>query len=248
MGGGLWTLDLERHTLARLTDGATLAAFPVFTGDGRRAVFRSQNGLFTQPLDGGAKPVQIEGSETNEYPNSISPDGTELIFTRISPTTGGDLFVIPLTGGKARVVIATPAYEGGGAISPDGHWIIYVSNDLGASEIFLQPYPALNQRYQVSASGGVHPVWNPKGGELFYRNGDKVMSVRMTVTATGPALAPPVPLFSGRYAYGGGLTIPNFTVSADGDRFILVKERSGASLNVVLNWFADLKARVPTGR
>jgi serine/threonine protein kinase/Tol biopolymer transport system component len=241
MGGGLWTVDLERHTLARLTDGATLAAFPIFTRDGRGAVFRSQNGLFTQPLDGGAKPVQIQGSEANEYPNAVSPDGTELIFTKISPTTGGDLFLMPLAGGKPRVLIATAAYEGGGAISPDGHWFIYVSNDLGASEIFLQPYPALNQRYQVSASGGVHPVWNPKGGEIFYRNGDRIMSVRMTVTAAGPVLASPVALFSGRYAYGGGLTIPNFTASADGDRFILVKERSGASLNVVLNWFEELK-------
>ena len=240
VGGGLWKWDLARRTLARLTDGTSLASFPILTRDGRAAIFRSANGLFTQPLDGSAKPVRIEGTASNEYPNGLSPDGAQLLFTRIASATSGDVLVMPLAGGKPRPLVATPAYEGGASISPDGRWLLYVSNELGANEIFIQPYPALDRRFQVSSAGGVQPTWNPRGGEIFYRNGATVMSVRLTVTPAGPVLAPPVALFSGRYAYAGGLTIPNFSAAPDGDHLIMVKERSGAALNVVLNWFAEL--------
>jgi Tol biopolymer transport system component len=242
IGGGLWLYDIERRTLSRLTDGSTLAAFPLFTRNGRSVVFRSPGGLFSQPVDGSAKPVQIDGTEASEFPSGFSIDGKELLYTKIAATTAGDIRVIPLAGGTPRTVLSTPAYEGGAQLSPDGKWLVYVSNELGGSEVFLQPYPEMDRRLQVSSSGGLHPVWNPKGGEIFYRSGTRMMSVRMTMMPAGPSLSPPATLFSGRYAFGGGLTIPNFAVANDGDHFIVVKEQSGAHLNVVLNWFDELGA------
>ena len=242
IGGGLWLFDLERRTLSRLTDGSTLAAFPLFTRDGSRVVFRSPAGLFSQPVDGSSKPAQIAGTEPSEFPTGFSIDGTELLYTKIAATTAGDIRAISLAGGKPRTLLSTSAYEGGAQLSPDGKWIVYVSNEIGSSEVFLQPYPAMDRRLQVSSSGGLHPVWNPKGGEIFYRSGDKMMSVRLTITPAGPELSPPVMLFSGRYAFGGGLTIPNYAVANDGNHFVVVKEQSGAHLNIVLNWFAELDA------
>jgi hypothetical protein len=103
----------------------------------------------------------------------------------------------------------------------------------------VQAYPKADRRLQVSSAGGMHPTWNPKGGEIFYRLADDMFSVRMTVTPAGPALAPPVKLFSARYGFGGGLTIPNYAVMPDGERFVMVKEQSRAILNVVLNWFEE---------
>ena len=67
-----------------------------------------------------------------------------------------------------------------------------------------------------------------------------MMAVRLTMSGGQPQLTSPVPLFSGRYAFGGGLTIPNFTITRDGHQFILVKEQSGAHLNVIFNWFQEL--------
>jgi len=78
---------------------------------------------------------------------------------------------------------------------------------------------------------------------MVYRSGDRMMSVRLSVTPAGPVLSPPVALFAGRAAYGGGLTIANFSVASDGDHFIVVREQAGASVNVVFNWFGEL-ARV----
>jgi Tol biopolymer transport system component len=249
IGAGLRVWDLEHGTPhgtpTRLAEGYPQASFPIFARDGRDVIFCVANGLFRQPLDGGAKPVQIAGSDANEYPSGLTPNDADVLFTKITATTSGDVYALPLAGGKERALISNAAYEGGAQLSPDGKWMIYVSNELGGGyEIFLQPYPALDQRQKVSSGGGIHPLWNPvwnlKGGEIFYRSGDKMMSVRLTVTPAGATLTPPVELFSGRYAFGNGNTMANFSVTSDGERFILVKQ-SGASLNVVLNWFEELK-------
>ena len=245
IGAGLRVWDLERGTPARLAEGYPHATFPVFARGGLDVVFCLANGLFRQPIDGSVKPVQIAGSDANEYPNGMTPDDADVLFTKITSTTSGDVYALPLEGGKERKLISTAAYEGGAQISPDGKWMVYVSNELGGgSEIFLQPYPALDHRQKVSSAGGIHPAWNPvwnrNGGEIFYRSGDKMMSVRVAITPAGATLTPPVELFSGRYAFGNGNTMANFSVTGDGERFILVKQ-SAASLNVVLNWFETLK-------
>jgi len=241
IGGGLFVLDVGRGTLARLTDGRMLAAFPILARDGRTAVFRSPTNLLTQPLDGSAPATVLKGTGPNEYPNGFTPDGSELIYTRIEAKTAGDLRVLTMATGTSRVLLSTNAYEGGARLSPDGKLLVYVSSEEGNAEVYLQPYPAMNRRYRVSASGGLHPVWNPKGGEIFYRNGEKMMSVRVSMKGDEVTLSPPVALFSGRYAYGGGLTIPNYTVTADGDHFIVVREQTGAHLNVITNWLGELK-------
>jgi Tol biopolymer transport system component len=245
IGAGLRVWDLERGTPARLAEGFPQASFPVFARGGLEVVFCLSNGLFRQPIDGSAKPVHIAGSEANEYPNGMTPHDADVLFTKITAATSGDVYALPLAGGKERALINTAAYEGGAQISPDGNWMVYVSNELGGGyEVFLLPYPALDHRQRVSSAGGIHPLWNPvwspKGGEIFYRSGDKMMSVRVTVTPDGAKPAQPVELFSGRYAFGNGNTMANFSVTKDGERFILVKQ-SGASLNVVLNWFEALK-------
>ena len=81
--------------------------------------------------------------------------------------------------------------------------------------------------------------------EIFYRQEDKMMAVTLSA-ADQPALSEPKLLFEQRYAFGGGLTIPNYDVSADGQRFVMVREESTSSrLNLVLNWFEELRAPAP---
>jgi Tol biopolymer transport system component len=245
VGAGLTIRDLTRGTMARLTETGGLAGFPIFSPDGREAVFRSPVGIYRQPLEGSPKSALIAGTTANEFPSGFTADGTELLYTKLSAATAGDIYAIPLAGGTPRALLATPAYEGGAQVSPDGRWLLYVSNELGPNEVFIRPYPALDRRTQVSSAGGSQPLWNPRGGEIFYRNGDRVMSVRLTAGSAGPVLSQPVPLFSGRYAYGGGLTIPSYAVTGDGNRFILVKQQSEFSLNVILNWFEELRRAAP---
>jgi hypothetical protein len=114
--------------------------------------------------------------------------------------------------------------------------------------VYVQPFPGPGGKVQISTDGGTEPVWT-RNGELFYRNGDKMMAVEI---ATQPTLRAGQPrlLFSGPYRGGGASA--NYDVTPDGQRFLMVKDSAQATtvtqINVVLNWFEELKRRVPAGR
>jgi serine/threonine-protein kinase len=243
----LWLHDLARSTFTRLTEGvATGLPFPVLTPDGARVVFRTASGLSWQALDGSGRGEAIAGTTVADYPGSISPDGTLLLFVRLSSETSGDIYQASLSGNsEVRPVLETAAYDGSAKLSPDGRWLAYTSNDSGRMEVYLRPFPEPDQRWQVSTEGGTQPLWNPNGREIFYRSGDKMMVVSVS-TGRAPTLSAPTLLFETPYAFGAGVTIPNYDISADGRRFVMVKEDSNASrLNVVINWFEELKRLVP---
>jgi serine/threonine protein kinase len=246
--GDLWLHDLARSTFTRLFGGVETdgVAFPVLTPDGARVVFRTSRGLSLQALDGSGRGETIAGTTATDYPGSISPDGRLLLIVRLSSATSADIYQASLSGNsEIRPVLSTAAYEGSAKISPDGHWLAYTSNDSGRMEVYLRPFPAPDQRWQVSTEGGTQPLWNPNGREIFYRSGDKMMVVSVSA-GTAPTLSEPRLLFETPYAFGAGVTIPNYDVSADGERFVMVKEDSNANrLNLVLNWFEELKRLVP---
>jgi serine/threonine-protein kinase len=102
-------------------------------------------------------------------------------------------------------------------ISPDGRWLAYASNDAGRSEIYVRPFPDVNAgRWQVSTAGGASPRWSRDGRELFYMKEGKVTVVSVTATAPPLAVGRPTELFPGPYA-------TSFDVSADGQRFLMMK-------------------------
>jgi len=115
----------------------------------------------------------------------------------------------------------------------------------------VQPYPGPGGKWQISTEGGNEPAWNPNGRELFYRSGDKMMAVDIA-TQPGFAAGKPRVLFEGQYARTL-FTIPNYDISLDGQRFLMLKpiesaETAPTQINVVLNWFAELKQKVPRGK
>jgi serine/threonine-protein kinase len=151
---------------------------------------------------------------------------------------------------KAQPFLRTPFTESAPRFSPDGHWLTYVSDESGRFETYVQPYPGPGGRWQISTEGGNEPVWNPNGRELFYRSGDKMMAVDVATQPTFAAGKPRV-LFEGQYARTL-FTIPNYDVTLDGQRFLMLKpsdsaEAAPTQINVVLNWFEELKRRVPPG-
>ncbi len=135
--------------------------------------------------------------------------------------------------------------EDKGMISPDGHWIAYDSNESGQSEIYVRPFPNVEEgKWQISRDGGTEPVWAPRGQELFYRNGEAMMVVGFKTEPTFTAGSPEL-LFTGRYTTS--LAVTNYDISPDGQRFLMIKEDEGqpARINVVLYWFEELKRLVP---
>ena len=168
-----------------------------------------------------------------------------------APDTSNDIYELSLRGDPTpRPLLKTPAYEGGPQLSPDGRWLAYASDESGRYEIYVQPYPGPSGKWQISTEGGTEPVWNRNGHELFYRSGNKMMTVDI---ATQPSFATGKPkvLFAGQYV-PTPVTFPNYDVSPDGQRFLMLKASDQAQaaptqINVVLNWFEELKRRVPSG-
>jgi Tol biopolymer transport system component len=135
--------------------------------------------------------------------------------------------------------------------SPDGRWLAYVSNESGRYEVYVQPYPGPGGKWQISTEGGTEPAWNPNGRELFYRSGDKMMAVDIAMQP-GFTVSKPRALFAGWYE-ATPATFSNYDVTPDGQRFLMLKRNeqeasAPTQINVVLNWFEDLKRRVPTNR
>src|SRR5262249_52196713 len=125
---------------------------------------------------------------------------------------------------------------------PDGRWIAYATDESGRDEIYVQPFRGSGQRSQISADGGMEPVWARNGLELFYRNGDKMMAVDVQTGTTFRAGSPRV-LFQGEYAriFWGEA---DYDVSPDGQRFLMIKtEAQPASneLHLIVNWFVELE-------
>ena len=257
-----WLYDLSRDTLTRLTFEGNGNLGPVWTPDGKRIAFTSNKegpfNLFWQLADGSGGLERLTTSEYLHAPMSWSPDGRLLAFIELNPTTGRDIWVLPLADPsagsgqdrKAQPFLRTRFDEAVPRFSPDGRWLVYISDESGRYEIYVQPYPGPGGKWQISTEGGTEPVWNPNGRELFYRSGDKMMAVDIT-TQPGFSAGTPRMLFEGRYD-PAPFPIANYDVSPDGERFLMLKpsesaEAAPTQINVVLNWFEELKRRVPTG-
>jgi hypothetical protein len=164
-----------------------------------------------------------------------------LAFFENHPTSSTDIWVQPLDGEReAQPFLQTPFMELVARFSPDGHWLAYVSDESGRAEVYVMPYPGPGGKRQISTEGGFGPVWARNGRELFYRNGDQMMVVDIT-TEDGFTAGNPRLLFEG--SFRPMMLTANYDVSLDGERFVMVQadEQAAKQLNVVLNWFEELK-------
>ena len=253
-GGQIWLYDLARDTLTRVTFEGDLNGLPVWTPDGKRIAFSSDRGgalnLFWQMADGSGGVERLTTSDRIQAPSSWSPNGPLLSFIEFGPRPS--IWVLPLSDRKEQPFLQTTANLGTPQFSPDGRWMAYVSNESGRDEIYVQPYPGPGGKWQISTDGGNEPVWNRNERELFYRNGDKMMAVEI---ATEPnfSAGKPKALFQGQQVSDTSVPLPEFDVSPDGQRFLMLKpvaqeQAAPTQINVVLNWTEELKRLVPTAK
>jgi eukaryotic-like serine/threonine-protein kinase len=254
-GTQVWLYDLTRDTLTRLTFEGNVNTNPSWTPDGKRIAFLSNKegpgNLFWQLADGSGGLELLVKSDYNQYEGSWSPDGQILVFVEANPTTGYDMWELRMSDRKAQPFLRMRFNEAAPRFSPDGRWLAYMSDESGRFEIYVQPYPGPGGKWQISTEGGTEAVWNPNGRELFYRSGKKTMAVDIT-TQPGFSVGKSRMLFEGQYQ-PTPTTSPNYDVSHDGQRFLMLKPTDQAlaaptQVNVVLNWFEELKQKVPVGK
>jgi serine/threonine protein kinase len=248
-GGQVWIYDVARDAMSRLTFDGNSNVDPLWARDGKRIVFKGKgNRLFWQPADGGGAAEQLtsDARSTNDLPGNWSPDGQTLLFMGTFPVR--DLFVLSLKDRKAQPFDTGEVGASSPCFSPDGRWIAYTSNESGRLEVYVRPYPGPGGKWQISTEGGAEPVWNPKGRELFYRSGQKMMAVNYTEQPEFSADKPRM-LFEGPYM-PSPRSLADYDVSPDGQRFLMLKnaEQRPGEINVVLNWTEELKQKVPAGK
>ncbi|MBP1609554.1 MAG: serine/threonine protein kinase [Acidobacteria bacterium] len=257
----IWIWDLVRGTMPRLTFNE-VSSYPLWTTDGKRIAFAKRptnlgSEVYWKAADGTGEEEKI-GSAPNRghLPWSWSSDGQTLALFEfaLSGETGYDIGTLSTKGNHEwKPLLNQKHTEFQPKISPDGRWIAYASDESGKLEIYGRPYPEVNKgRWQVSTSGGHTPLWSPNGRELFYLNEDAVMRVPVE---TEPAFSAgkPETLFRGAYVRFSTSDGQPWDISPDGKRFLMMKEPEAVApggggpnkVNIVLNWFEELKQRVP---
>jgi serine/threonine-protein kinase len=257
-GSDIWVWTTSRGALTRLTfTGAALS--PVWTPDGRRICYSDTIEVFCQAADGSGQPLSLFKFPGLSQLRPFSPDGAQLLFTVSAPTTATALDIMIARLGppvEIRPLIKTAFAEYFPVISPDGRWIAYVSSESGRPEVFVRPFPAVEQgRWQVSTDGGNDPRWSKNGRELFFVIGGSGAARSFWSSPIEPgvtfAAGKPTEIARG----GSGNSSVAYDVAADG-RFLVHVDAStgtaagasGLRLVVVQNWFDELKARVPIPR
>jgi hypothetical protein len=245
----IWSYDLERGVASRLTDGQSNTS-AVWSADSGSVVYGAlradQRQIEAQAVNGAIRPTVLArlGSDNAAVPESLTADGRFLSFRLTDPQTNQDVWVLPVTGDrKPFPVLNTNAAELQSRFSPDGHWLAYTSNESGAWQVYIQPFPATGQKWQVSVNGGGDPQWRGDGQELFYIRPDRMlMAVPMRST---PAFVPTTPttLFLTRVTDLVGMR-NHYAVTRDGQRFLFaasMEEATSSPITIVLNWASALK-------
>jgi dipeptidyl aminopeptidase/acylaminoacyl peptidase len=244
----LYTYDFARGVMTKMTtDGLSHA--PVWTPDGKQICFRSWKAgtmtMWRMPADRSGPEERLTTVGAWQDPVSVSPDGRYLAFNQGMLPSG--VFVLPLDGKAAPQPVVQSSFSNAAAkFSPDGKWVVYCSNESGKPEVFAQPWPGPGPKIQISSGGGTDPLWTRKGDEIFYRDGDKMVIVPVSLAGGFQAGRPRV-LWEGHYSHGmsgscgpPGVSSGNYDISSDGRRFLMVRDNDqdvvSTRLVVVLNW------------
>ena len=223
----------------------------MWSPDGRRLAYGSGNlnerRLSIAAADGTGVVQELPCPRPYCEPTDWSPDGHHLIVnTRLAMTGArGDVWRVSLeTGGSAEVMLSGPFPEYDARISPDGHWLAYVSEETGRPEVSVRAMSGPPTRLVVSNSGGSQPVWRRDGHELLYVDLEGRLRSRSVgrhpreQLTLGPAVSLSVPLI------GSGHWSTQYDVSPDGQRVHFIDQTPAprpSDINVVMGWQALLR-------
>jgi dipeptidyl aminopeptidase/acylaminoacyl peptidase len=250
----IWLGDLQRRAWSRFTFGESGEMWPVWSPDGRHLAFASTRSsglaaIYEVGTSSHSGEKLLLQESTVLTPLDWSPDGRYLLFQSIGAAQNRHIKALSLK--EPREIMKFPELDGTqfdaitARFSPDGRWVAYASNESGAFEVYVRPFPfTAGSKHAVSTAGGYSPRWRPDGKELFYVGPDRrLMSV--AVTASTPLrLGMPHPLFELPVQVPGRATGESpFDVSADGTRFLVdrVLHTTEQPLTVVLNWTSGLQ-------
>jgi len=259
--GNIWIYDLAtKSPISRLTFGGN-NRYPVWTPDGTRVAFQSDRegeaAVFWQRADtpGTAERLIKPDKGQAAMPNAFSPAEDVFLYT-ISDGAGRSLYAYSLREKKATRFddVVSRNTLPNAAFSPDGKWVAYAANsaDGQSPDLFVQPFPPTGEKVLIAVARGT-PMWSRDGKRLYYAGGNEFSVVEYQVQPSFKVVGKPSGL-----PRSGAISVPlaprSYDLAPDGKHFLIVVEAgdragapdSGRQIQIVTNWFEELKAHVPT--
>jgi Tol biopolymer transport system component len=264
----IWIWRIGQGPLTRLTFSSGFDGNPIWTPDGERVTFAANSdgtpGVYSKQSDGtGDVELLFEASpEEPVTPWAWTSDGSLVVTKSVNgqERLSGDIAVIA-SDGVLEPLLNSNFSEGQPALSPNERWLAYSSNESGRFEVYVQPFPNVDDgKWQISINGGGGPVWGPDGRSLYYR--ESVNRLMVVDVSDDDSVS-----FGEIYEYSEsanvrlatvqeiagslGLATP-YDIHPDGNRMLVRVmgdvERDGNAFQgfvVTQNWFNDLRSRVP---
>ena len=248
----VWLFDRNRKLLRRQTFEGN-QSYAVWGPGPDHFTFGSDregpSALFAKKVD--SEPGEVEKLQTTSESLASSWDNQRLLFTVFNRNTGSDISILS-SEGMVEPFLQTRFFELYPEFSPDGRWIVYVSNQSGRPEVYVSPSTGSGQSVQLSIQGGSSPAWSRDGREVFYRQDRKFFAVKIYINGNRLTADPPTELFGNvESRYAGSGPVRSYDVAPDG-RFLVLKEegnvRTAATeqhfptrIRIVQNWFEELK-------
>jgi Tol biopolymer transport system component len=233
----LWLFDVERGIRSRFTFGpATMSSYPTWSPDGEKIAFRRELNavvdIYVKSFVGTDTATALLTGEGVDEPTDWSDDGRFIAIERFGGGAG-DIYILPVEDGGDPIPFATTEFnELQAAFSPDVKWLAYVSTESGRAEVYVAPFPGPGRKWQISTGGGFWPRWRGDGRELFFQTqNNRMMAVEIDYIRGSIAIGGERELFS-------LASSSDFDVSADGQRFLVVREEGQVNepLTLILNW------------
>lgn len=247
----IWVTDVARGTLVRLSYDAGEDETPVWSPDGKFVAWAGSRanllrGIFRRPADGTGTEELIWQLENHAHVRDWTPDGRSLVVEVGDPYMGTDIWRLDLTSPPtATVFLQTPFNERCSRISPDGHWLVYQSDESGRDEIYVQSFPQAGAKVQVSTAGGDQPVWSRDGQRIFFRS-DGTMQEVTFAPGSPPTVSKSRLVFKDTFDNPQANGHTGYDVFPDG-RFLMIQPTNtsdSAEVVVVINWLEELKRLV----
>ena len=249
----IWVFDLVRGVNSRFTFDQADHTNPVWSPDGSRIAFSSRQttgsqarSIYAKSSGGGGPEELLFGDAVSNASEDWSPDGKLLLFNAGSR----EIDALPIKGDrKPYPVLKSSFSQVNAAVSPDGRWIAYRSNESGTTEIFVQNFPPSGGKWQISASGGIEPSWRRDGKELYFMNGTKLMAVDVKAAGVTFEVGIPKVLFEVPVVpnpNGADSRRNRYVPAPDGQRFLFITTPVTVDTTpfvVVENWQNSLKLK-----